>query len=263
MSEGMSLLRTVLNNVDVMVWSIDRAGIVTLSEGAALMSIGLAPGQIVGMNVFDLYRDDELLCAYLRRVLQGETFTAEILIAGRILENRYAPMLDENGDVNGAMGVSSDVTDRRRADEEMRSRLAIIEKQKLSLRAMAIPLIQVWDGVLAVPIVGLLDSERASMLMEAVLREVASAGVRYAILDLTGVDTVDTASADHIIKVVRAVQLLGARPIVTGIQPTMASILSSLGVDLGQITTLRTLRDAIQLSMQDTEGRPGGPSAYR
>lgn len=257
------MLRTVLDTIDVVVWSIDPTGLVTLSEGAALRPLGLEPGQIVGMNTFELYRDNEPLCEHIRRTLRGEAFVAEIAFKDRILENRYRPLLDGDGKVQGAVGVSTDVTDRRRADEELRRRLEIIEKQRLSMRSMAIPLIQVWDGVLAVPIVGLFDSERASMLMDDVLREVSATGARYAILDLTGVDTVDTASANHIMKVVRAVQLLGARPIVTGIQPVMARILSSLGVDLGQVTTLGTLRDAIRLSMQEAEARPGARPAFR
>lgn len=249
MEEKIRLLQGVLATIDVMVWAIDRDGIVTLSEGAALKSIGLEPGQIVGQNAFELYRDNPDLCEKLRRALQGETFVSDVRINDRIVENRYAPLYRQDV-LAGAVGTSTDVTERRRADQEIRSRVEIIEKQRAAMRAMAIPIIQVWDGVLAVPIIGILDSERAALLMESVLREVTSSHARYAILDLTGVDAVDTATADHLFQIVRAVRLLGAAAIVTGIQPSMAHVLVSIGVELGEILTLRTLQDAIQLSMR-------------
>jgi rsbT co-antagonist protein RsbR len=249
MEEKIQLMRGVLDTIDVVVWATDVNGIVTLSEGAGLKSIGLEPGQIVGQNAFELYRDNADLCEKLRRALQGETFVSDVRIGDRILENRYAPLY-RNGEIVGVVGTSTDVTERRRADQELKSRVETIERQRAAMRAMAIPIIQVWDGVLAVPIIGLLDSERAALLMESVLREVTSSRARYAILDLTGVDVVDTATADHLFQVVRAVRLLGAAAIVTGIQPSMANVLVSIGVELGEILTLRTLQDAIQLSMR-------------
>lgn len=123
------------------------------------------------------------------------------------------------------------------------------EQQQQALNAMATPIIQVWDDVVTLPIVGVIDSERASEMKEALLQTVARTGARIAIVDMTGVDTVDTATADHIVRLMQGVQLLGAQGIITGIQPQVAQIMVSLGVDIGGVMTLRSLREGLRYSL--------------
>lgn len=123
------------------------------------------------------------------------------------------------------------------------------EQQQQALSAMATPIIQVWDDVVTLPIVGVIDSERASEMKEALLQTVARTGARIAIVDMTGVDTVDTATADHIVRLMQGVQLLGAQGIITGIQPQVAQIMVSLGVDIGGVMTLRSLREGLRYSL--------------
>lgn len=115
---------------------------------------------------------------------------------------------------------------------------------------MATPIIRVWDDVVTLPIVGVVDSVRASEMKEALLQSVARTGARFAIVDMTGVETVDTATADHIMRLMQGVQLLGAQGIITGIQPAVAQIMVSLGVDMGGVMTLRSLQEGLRYSLR-------------
>lgn len=128
----------------------------------------------------------------------------------------------------------------------------VIEQQQLLIRALSSPIIQIWDGVLAVPLNGVLDSDRAGQMMERLLEEVVNTRATYAILDLTGVDVVDTGTADHLVRIIRAIELLGARAVVSGIRSAVAQTMISLGVDLSRIITLRNMRDALRFCMQET-----------
>jgi rsbT co-antagonist protein RsbR len=129
---------------------------------------------------------------------------------------------------------------------ELEDKLATIERQRVAISQMSSPIIQVWDGVLTVPIVGAIDAVRAINLLENLLNAVLRARARYAILDLTGLDFVDTSAADHFFKIVRAVELLGARCIISGIKASVAQTMVALGFDMSRTATMATLEDALQ-----------------
>jgi anti-anti-sigma regulatory factor len=119
------------------------------------------------------------------------------------------------------------------------------------------PVIQVWDRVLTLPMVGIVDSRRAARMTDDLLRQVARTQAHFAILDLTGVEVVDTATAGHLLNIASAVRLLGAESIITGIRPNIAQTIISLGVDLTRIRTLATLRDGLALAIRSlTQGDP-------
>jgi PAS domain S-box-containing protein len=138
-------------------------------------------------------------------------------------------------------------TESRRLEEELRSRG---EAQSDVLQSMSTPIIQVWDEIVTMPVVGLVDSMRASDMKNSLLDTVARTGAKFAIVDLTGVDTVDTATADHLLRVMRAVGLLGARCVITGIQPAVAQIIVGLGLDMQGVITLRSLREGLKFCMR-------------
>lgn len=125
-----------------------------------------------------------------------------------------------------------------------------IDAQEDAIHSMSTPIIQVWDDIVTMPVVGLVDSARASDMKNSLLETVARTGAKFAIVDLTGVDILDTATADHLLKVMRAVGLLGARCILTGIQPSVAQIVVSLGVDMHGVITLRSLREGLKFCMR-------------
>jgi PAS domain S-box-containing protein len=150
-------------------------------------------------------------------------------------------------------GFLFDVTERKQAEAILQEKLDIIEEQQVAIRTLSTPIIQVWEGVLTVPVLGVLDEQRVEQMMSVVLDAVATSGAEYAIIDLTGVDIIDTRTADHIMKIVRAIQLLGARAIVVGIRSEVAQAIVGLGVDLSAITTLANLRDALLRCMRDQQ----------
>lgn len=147
-----------------------------------------------------------------------------------------------------ALALSSQFeSDYRRVEEELRQR---VEAQQDAIHSMSTPIIQVWDDIVTMPVVGLVDSVRAADMKNSLLETVARTSAKFAIVDLTGVDTVDTATADHLLKVMRAVGLLGARCVITGIQPSVAQIIVALGLDMHGVITLRSLREGLKYCMR-------------
>lgn len=126
------------------------------------------------------------------------------------------------------------------------SREDVIVRQQDELAELSVSVIRIWDDVLVLPIVGVLDSARALLLTERLLEGLAQTNSRYAILDITGVPTVDTSTAQHLIKTVRAVQLMGADCVISGIRPAIASTIVNLGIDMGNIATRYSLYDALR-----------------
>lgn len=145
--------------------------------------------------------------------------------------------------------VCRDVTDRKHHEQVLIDNLAQQERlraQEAALMQLSTPLIPISADIVVMPLVGQLDTTRAHQVMETLLEGVQRTRVRVAILDITGVANVDTAVADALIQAARAVKLLGARAVLTGIRPEVADMLVSLGVDLSGIATRGTLQDAIR-----------------
>ncbi len=130
-----------------------------------------------------------------------------------------------------------------------RMREAVIERQQQELLELSTPVVKLWDGVLALPIIGTLDSARTQTMMEALLTRIADTGSAIAIIDITGVPTVDTLVAQHLIKTVTAIRLMGAECIISGVRPQIAQTIVHLGVDLGKVTTKANLADALSLAL--------------
>ncbi|MDI1436160.1 GAF domain-containing protein [Polyangium sorediatum] len=143
-------------------------------------------------------------------------------------------------------GFFFDVTARKHAEETLREQLEIIHRQREDIRTLSTPLLDVWDGVVAMPVLGALDESRAARAMEVLLGTIAQRAVHCAILDLTGVASVDAVTAEHLLRIVRAVELLGARALIVGIQPDVARTIVSLGIGLGRVETRASLKDALQ-----------------
>src|SRR6476620_4250570 len=125
-------LRTVIDNAPLVVWSIDQDGIFTLSEGRGLAKLGLAPGQVIGPSVYDVYKDFPELLASLRRALAGEEGVAELHVAGLVFETVYQPLRDARGQITGLLGISTDITERHRAEKEH----AMLQAQLLQVQKL-------------------------------------------------------------------------------------------------------------------------------
>jgi rsbT co-antagonist protein RsbR len=120
-----------------------------------------------------------------------------------------------------------------------------ISRQSRSLIAMSTPVTAIWEGVLLLPIVGVVDSQRAQEIMNAMLSKIADTSSKVAILDIAGVAVVDTAVANHLIKITKATKLMGCNCTISGVSPAIAQTIVELGIDVGDVQTMATLRDAL------------------
>ncbi len=138
----------------------------------------------------------------------------------------------------------------RTTEEYQRAREAVIERQQRELMELSTPVVKLWDGVLAVPLIGTLDSERTQIVMETLLQGIVDTNSTMAIIDITGVPTVDTLVAQHLLKTVAAARLMGADCIISGIRPQIAQTIVHLGLTLSEVTTKATMADAIALAFE-------------
>jgi rsbT co-antagonist protein RsbR len=130
------------------------------------------------------------------------------------------------------------------------AREEVIHRQQEELLELSTPVVKLWDGVLALPMIGTLDSARTQVVMESLLQRIVETGAEIAIVDITGVPTVDTLVAQHLLKTVTAIRLMGADCIISGIRPQIAQTIVHLGVELQGVTTKATLADALALALQ-------------
>jgi rsbT co-antagonist protein RsbR len=137
-------------------------------------------------------------------------------------------------------------SDTQRYERELETQLATIEKQRAAIKELSTPMIEVWAGVLCVPIVGVIDSSRAAEMTSALLAAVVEKKVRFTIIDITGIEAMDTRATDHFLRMARSVRLLGAECVLSGINPNVARSIIHMGVELSGIQTYRSLRDALQ-----------------
>jgi rsbT co-antagonist protein RsbR len=134
-------------------------------------------------------------------------------------------------------------------EAHQRGREQVILRQQQELLDLSTPVIKLWDGILVVPLIGTLDSERTQIVMEGLLEAIVKQDATVAIIDITGVATVDTLVAQHLLKTVAAARLMGADCIISGIRPQIAQTIVHLGVDLGDVTTKSTVADALRTAL--------------
>jgi rsbT co-antagonist protein RsbR len=135
-------------------------------------------------------------------------------------------------------------------DAYVRTRDALVAEQAEQLLELSTPVVKLWEGIVAVPLVGTLDSARSQVVMERLLQSLVDTASPFAILDITGVLAVDTQVAQHILKTVVAAQLMGAECIISGIRPQIAQTIVSLGIEFGEIVTKANLSDALQYALR-------------
>ena len=133
-----------------------------------------------------------------------------------------------------------------------KSRETVISRQQQELLELSTPVVKLWDGILALPMIGTLDSARTQVVMESLLQKIVETESQIAIIDITGVPTVDTLVAQHLLKTVTALRLMGADCIISGVRPQIAQTIVHLGVDLQGVTTKANLADALALALKRT-----------
>ncbi|MCY0987688.1 STAS domain-containing protein [Nannocystis sp. ILAH1] len=239
-----TLLAAIQDNLEIVLWAVDERGVFLHQAGKANERAGVPRDFLIGKNIFELYKaqgNGELIA----RAIAGEpAHTRSAPLYGQYWDTWYIPVRDDRTEAR-LVGVSLNISEAALAEIELRAKLELVERQQAVIHELATPIIEVWDGVLTLPIVGLVDTARAAELMDALLQAVTRTRARFAILDLTGVEVVDTGTASHLIKMIEAIALLGAAGILTGIRPSIAQTIVGLGVDLSRVVVHAKLRDAL------------------
>jgi PAS domain S-box-containing protein len=165
-----------------------------------------------------------------------------------------SPIRDQNGRLEGYVKIARDLTDRREQEQTL-------QRQREAILDLSTPVIQVWDKILVLPIIGVLDSQRASRLTERLLEQISRDVAEVVILDVSGLPMIDTGVAQHLLKTVEAARLMGTTSVLSGIRPDTAQTMVHLGIDLGRLHSRRTLRDALQLALRLADIGPTGIKA--
>ena len=161
------------------------------------------------------------------------------------LQASYNPIFDMNGRPFKIVKFAADITDE-------------VQKRSLAMLEMSTPVTKIWDGVLFAPIVGIVDSKRSVDIMNKALSSIADTRASTLLLDIGGVAVVDTAVANHLIKIAKAAVLMGCKTIISGISPAIAQTIAELGIDLGSIQTTSTIESALRDSITSPAPDPGG-----
>lgn len=164
-----------------------------------------------------------------------------------------AEFADEPGALADQLWALSELVDQlglHTVRTYQKSREAVIKRQQEELLELSTPVVKLWDGVLALPMIGTLDSQRTQVVMESLLQRIVDTGSEIAIIDITGVPTVDTLVAQHLLKTVTAIRLMGADCIISGVRPQIAQTIVHLGLDLQGIVTKASLADALALALR-------------
>lgn len=250
----------VIDEASALIWMVDAEGVCTFAGGRALETLALDADAMVGLNLLEMFHENPDIAGSIVRALGGEIVSATTSpVAGVRFETWYVPLRGEGNDpsaeVTGAAVFAVDVSNHASTGDAVRSRLDLIERQSAAIRALATPIIEVWEQVLCLPVIGTVDSARTSEMMEGLLKAIARRQARYAIVDLTGVEIVDSSTADHLIRLFRAAHVLGVEGILCGIRPAVANTVVSLGLDLGSIRMMRSLKEALRWCIRERDRR--------
>ena len=234
-------------------------------ENARSVLAGLAQGIAAGGEPLRFDAPAwEALCEALREVsatdaAQGRTAgdTSRFILALKrpiLLALQQRAGNDTRALMESVLWVSAmaDAMAQFTATAYQRTREEMIQRQQRELLELSTPVVKLWEGVLAVPMIGTLDSERSQLVMETLLQRIVATGSELAIIDITGVPTVDTLVAQHLIKTVAAIRLMGADCIISGIRPQIAQTIVHLGIDLQGVTTKASLADALATALKRT-----------
>jgi len=168
------------------------------------------------------------------------------------LRREYAKDPDSLADLTWLVNELLDGLGLYTTEVHQKAREEVIARQQQEMLELSTPVVKLWEGILALPMIGTLDSARTQVVMESLLQRIVETGSGIAIIDITGVPTVDTLTAQHLLKTVTAARLMGAECIISGIRPQIAQTIVHLGVDLGDVTTKATLADALAIALERT-----------
>jgi PAS domain S-box-containing protein len=247
------MIRALVNNVqDYAVILLDPQGnVLTWNAGAERLK-GWKAKEIIGQHFSRFYPPEDIergkTAMELRTAADQGRFEDE---GWRLRKDgtrfwanvSITALRDENGNLQGFGKLTRDLTERRQAEEQLKRQAQEI------LEMATVPVVQVWEGIVLVPIIGTLNSERTQQLMERLLNRVTETNSPIALLDITGVPAIDTQTAQHLIETISAVRLLGAEVILTGVRPVIAQTLVHLGINLSNVITRSSLSAGLRMAL--------------
>lgn len=239
------LAAQVLEQIPTPVLAVNKDFEVIFMNAVGRSLVGKSSKEIMGCHCYELMHSLDCNtpnCCMQKAMRDGTPHQArsEANIDGRTIPIEYSatPFYDEHGKIVGGLEYVLDITERVQAEKRLR-------EQSRTIQEISTPAISLWDGIVVLPIVGVVDSMRAKQMMHAMLTKIKEVSAKTIILDIQGVAAVDTAVANHLIKITKATKLMGCRCIISGISPAVAEALVQLGIDLGDVATNSNLRDAL------------------
>jgi rsbT co-antagonist protein RsbR len=285
--ESEERFRSLAENAPGYIMTLDRAGcILSINR----VGRGMNVEDLIGVNVYSISPPEtvDTLRATFETVLRtGEVARIEAPLTGIDATARwYAAVvgpLRRGGELTGLIVIATDVSDRKLLEQqvaesmgqlksyaaELEEKNALLEREILERKqteqalhlqqeaivALSAPVIKVWDGVLALPVIGAVDRARALQMMEKLLHEIVKNEALFTILDLTGVEVVDAETASHLLSIVRAANLLGSRCVVSGVSTLTAQTMVDLDIEIQELVTFATLQDALRDVLEQSRGR--------
>lgn len=198
---------------------------------------------------------DQLTTLSRSRATKGFTPTETATFVFSLKEPLFEALKGQDGDLVATIWSATQLLDSLglfTADAYLRTREEVIRRQQDELIELSTPVVKLWQGVVALPLIGTLDSARTQVVMESLLQRIVETDSAIAIIDITGVPTVDTMVAQHLLKAVTAARLMGADCIISGIRPLIAQTIVHLGLDLSEVTTKSSLADAVTVALERT-----------
>ena len=223
-------------------------GKITDVNAATETITGCSRSELIGTDFSNYFTSSEKASDGYRQVFregQVRDYPLEIRNSdGRVTSVLYNASVyrDESGAVVGVFAAARDITERKLSEER-------IKQQSQEILELSTPVMQVWQGVVAVPLIGCLDSQRTQQFMERLLDRIVETNSPVALVDIMGVPTIDTQTAQHLIETITAVRLLGAQVVLTGVRPAIAQTLVHLGIDLSGITTRSSLAAGLLVAL--------------
>jgi len=257
--------RLIVDSIaDAEVIMLDRdCTILTWNHGGARLK-GCSAEEAIGRNVSMFYQPEDVELGLMEHELSTALETGRFEGEGWRLRkdgSRFwanvvlSPVRDAQGKHIGYVKLTRDLTERVERER-------LLQRQRDEILELSTPVMQVWDRVLVLPIIGTLDSVRAARLTENLLERIASDQAAIVILDISGVPMIDTAVAQHLFKTIQGAQLMGSESIISGVRPETAQAMVHLGIDIGTVRSRSTLRDALQLALAMLDqGRSGAEPA--
>lgn len=236
---------SMLEQIPTPVMAINKDFELIFLNRAGLQLLDLPWDELCGRTCHSIFNSEHCntpQCRMYQVMEGGESVSVRnnITLKGRTIPIEYtaASLKDHEGNIIGGIEYLQDISERVAQEQKLK-------EQSRTIMEISTPAIKLWDRIIILPVVGVVDSLRAQQMMNTMLEKIMSATAKVIILDIQGVAAVDTAVANHLIKIAKATKLMGCRCIISGISPAVAETLVELGIDLGGVATNSTLKDAL------------------